>query len=262
MVQAVQKTTEIPKLQYIDQVVDVPVVHCHEVWEPVGTCFDQCSFECTDFMGWARLLRVSLEKELHSEKESYQIIWRRIGCLHSWESRAWRSKCYTCGFLITLWTYSLMTVILLLSIYTSSSTWPWGTYVNDYGVQLRIGHTILEDFNICEPERRFNSWNQNFTDGNVVKAAIFRSFFPSCPRNCFCARHRAAYEPSFWLLRLHYVPTENKHLGTLMHCCEAWEPMGKTLWSRLLREHRLSWAEPDYCEPHAWKDHKQRGINW
>ena len=38
---------------------------------------------------------------------------------------------------------------------------------------------ITGDFNICEPkEGRFNSSNQNFTDGDAVKAALFRSFVP------------------------------------------------------------------------------------
>ena len=35
-------------------------------------------------------------------------------------------------------------------------------------------------FNICESqEGRFNLWNQTFTDGDAVKAALFCSFFPS-----------------------------------------------------------------------------------
>ena len=27
------------------------LMHCCEAWEPVGICFDQCSFECIDFQG-------------------------------------------------------------------------------------------------------------------------------------------------------------------------------------------------------------------
>ena len=35
--------------------------------------------------------------------------------------------------------------------------------------------TIMGDFNICEPEEgMFNVWNQTFTDGDTVKAAIMR----------------------------------------------------------------------------------------
>ena len=38
---------------------------------------------------------------------------------------------------------------------------------------------ILGDFNICDPEEgRFNVWKQTFTDGDPVKTAVFRSFFP------------------------------------------------------------------------------------
>ena len=38
---------------------------------------------------------------------------------------------------------------------------------------------IMGDFNKCEPEEgRFNVWNQTFTDGDMVKAALFHSLFP------------------------------------------------------------------------------------
>ena len=39
--------------------------------------------------------------------------------------------------------------------------------------------TIMGDFNICEPdERRFNVWNQTFTDGDAGKTTMFSFFFP------------------------------------------------------------------------------------
>ena len=37
----------------------------------------------------------------------------------------------------------------------------------------------------------------------------------------------------------------NRHLGTLMHCCETWEPVGNALINAL--------STPDHCEPHALK---------
>ena len=37
---------------------------------------------------------------------------------------------------------------------------------------------ITWDFDSCEPEGRFYLWNQTFSDGDAVKAALFRSFFP------------------------------------------------------------------------------------
>ena len=37
---------------------------------------------------------------------------------------------------------------------------------------------ILGDFNVCEPEeRRFNVWNQTFTDGDAGKTVMFHSLF-------------------------------------------------------------------------------------
>ena len=41
---------------------------------------------------------------------------------------------------------------------------------------------IIGDFNKCEPEgRRFNVMNQTFSEGNAVRTAVFRSFFPHAP---------------------------------------------------------------------------------
>ena len=37
---------------------------------------------------------------------------------------------------------------------------------------------FLCDFNICDPEGRFNAWNQTITDGDPGKTAVFHSFFP------------------------------------------------------------------------------------
>ena len=43
----------------------------------------------------------------------------------------------------------------------------WPQYPNAMGM-------IIGDFNICEPEEgRFNVWNQTFTDGDMLKAALF-----------------------------------------------------------------------------------------
>ena len=54
---------------------------------------------------------------------------------------------------------------------------------------------------------------------------------------------------------------KNRHLNTLMHCCEACEPVGNLLGPMLLRVHWLSWIEPDYCEPHARKTCWTRSRN-
>ena len=36
---------------------------------------------------------------------------------------------------------------------------------------------LLGDFNVCDPEGRFNVWNQTVTDGDPWKIAVFHSFF-------------------------------------------------------------------------------------
>ena len=46
----------------------------------------------------------------------------------------------------------------------------WAAY--PYGVGV-----ILGDFNVCDPEGRFNVWNQTVTDGDPRKIAVFHSFF-------------------------------------------------------------------------------------
>ena len=38
------------------------LMHCCEAWEPVGKCFDQCSFGCTNFHGFSQII-VSLTRE-------------------------------------------------------------------------------------------------------------------------------------------------------------------------------------------------------
>ena len=51
----------------------------------------------------------------------------------------------------------------------------WPCYPGALGV-------IKGDFNNCESEEgRFNVWNQTFTDGSAVKAALFCSFLTACP---------------------------------------------------------------------------------
>ena len=45
------------------------------------------------------------------------------------------------------------------------------------------------------------------------------------PCASFHVRHRTAWEPSSWSLPLLCGLTGTWHLGTLIHCCEAWEPV-------------------------------------
>ena len=54
---------------------------------------------------------------------------------------------------------------------------------------------ILGDFNICDPEeRRFNVWNQSFTDGAPGKTAVFHSFHTSLrlPKSDYTRRDSTA----------------------------------------------------------------------
>ena len=44
-------------------------MHCCEAWELVGKCFDQCSFECTDFHGLTQII-ASLTRERITEREA------------------------------------------------------------------------------------------------------------------------------------------------------------------------------------------------
>ena len=37
-------------------------MRCYAAWEPVGKCFDQCSFECIDFHGLSQII-ASLTRE-------------------------------------------------------------------------------------------------------------------------------------------------------------------------------------------------------
>ena len=48
----------------------------------------------------------------------------------------------------------------------------WPLYPNVVG-------NILGDFNICDPEGRFNVWNQRFTKGDPRKTAMFHFFHTS-----------------------------------------------------------------------------------
>ena len=45
------------------------LMHCCEAWEPVGICFDQCSFECIDFQGLSQII-ASLTRERIAEREA------------------------------------------------------------------------------------------------------------------------------------------------------------------------------------------------
>ena len=42
---------------------------CCEAWEPVGQCFDQCSFECTDLQGLSQII-ASLTRQRNAEREA------------------------------------------------------------------------------------------------------------------------------------------------------------------------------------------------
>ena len=44
-------------------------MHCCEAWEPVGKCFDQCSFECIDFHGLTQII-ASLTRERIADREA------------------------------------------------------------------------------------------------------------------------------------------------------------------------------------------------
>ena len=45
------------------------LMRCCEAWEPVGTCFDPISFECTDFEGLSQII-ASLTRESLAEREA------------------------------------------------------------------------------------------------------------------------------------------------------------------------------------------------
>ena len=45
------------------------LMHCCEAWEPVGKCFDQCSFECTDFQGLSQTI-AGLTRQRIAEREA------------------------------------------------------------------------------------------------------------------------------------------------------------------------------------------------
>ena len=45
------------------------LMRCCAAWEPVGKCFDQCPFECTDFHGLSQII-ATLTRERMAEKET------------------------------------------------------------------------------------------------------------------------------------------------------------------------------------------------
>ena len=73
-------------------------MHCCETWEPVGKCFDQCSFECIDFHGLSQIIASSTRERIaEREAEICNLPWTqtetdnalakcRLGLC------AWRSK--------------------------------------------------------------------------------------------------------------------------------------------------------------------------
>ena len=66
-------------------------MHCCGAWEPVGKCFDQCSFECIEFHGLSQII-ASLTRERIAEREAGHrrkktaLAKCRLGLL------AWRAK--------------------------------------------------------------------------------------------------------------------------------------------------------------------------
>ena len=44
-------------------------MHCSEAWEPVGKCFDKCSFQCIDFDGLSQII-ASVTRESIAEGET------------------------------------------------------------------------------------------------------------------------------------------------------------------------------------------------
>ena len=47
------------------------LIHCCEAWEPVGKCFDHCSFDCIDFPRSEPDFCELREKELQCEEQTY-----------------------------------------------------------------------------------------------------------------------------------------------------------------------------------------------
>ena len=47
------------------------LMRCCVAWEPVGKCFDQCSFECIDFHGLSQIIASFTWEELQNEKQEY-----------------------------------------------------------------------------------------------------------------------------------------------------------------------------------------------
>ena len=68
-------------------------MHCCEAWEPVGTCFDQNSFECIDFHGLSQIISLTRERITEREAEMKQPPLdtdgkrRRLGEVQTWSSR-------------------------------------------------------------------------------------------------------------------------------------------------------------------------------
>ena len=66
------------------------LMHCCEAWEPVGKCFDQCSFECIDFHGLSQII-ASLTRERIAEREAEYVTSLALAKCR-FDLRAWRSK--------------------------------------------------------------------------------------------------------------------------------------------------------------------------
>ena len=89
-------------------------MHCCEAWEPVGKCFDQCSFECIDFHGLSQII-ASLTRERIAEREAEYVtsLGHRRKKTMPWRSAdlvfapgAPRSQCSACTLPVktaTLW---------------------------------------------------------------------------------------------------------------------------------------------------------------
>ena len=69
------------------------LMHCCEDWEPVGNCFDQCSFECVDFHGLSQII-ASLTRERIAEREAeiLNFPWTQTEKECRLGLRAWRTK--------------------------------------------------------------------------------------------------------------------------------------------------------------------------
>ena len=73
-------------------------MHCCEAWEPVGTCFDQCSFECIDFHGVSLIIASLTRKRIAVRETEIRILpWTQTEKENALAKcrlglRAWRTK--------------------------------------------------------------------------------------------------------------------------------------------------------------------------